>query len=87
MVTRTITYGTFIGYGQTRKTKKSAQREADAWEASGDGVRHVVPAMHGRPSYVESCSAEAEIVEGGFACAYYTVREPLTVGDVQGAAS
>lgn len=70
-------FGTFTGFGQTRKTRKSAQREADAWNASGSGNRYEHQAIHHRPAHVETVVAEVQVVEGGFACAYLTTREPV----------
>jgi hypothetical protein len=72
------------GYGRERKTKKSAQREADAWNASGDGSRYLWnnPENHwfnpAKPTYFETCVAEVQQVEGGFVCVYVTTREFVT---------
>lgn len=60
------------GYGPTRKTKKSAQREVDAWTNTEP---YTYSAMHGRPSYTETIVTEVQEVEGGYACAYVTTRE------------
>lgn len=59
------------GYGQTRKTKASAKREADRWNASGHGAPYTHNGVR------ETITAEAEEVEGGWACAYLTTREEV----------
>lgn len=59
------------GFGPTRKTRKSAQREADAWTNTEP---YTFRAMHGRPSYTETIVTEVQAVEGGFACAYITTN-------------
>lgn len=63
------------GYGPTRKTRKSAQREVDLWTASGSGTTYRYQAMHGKPAYTETIVTEVQVVEGGFVCAYVTTRE------------
>lgn len=62
------------GYGPTRKTRKSAQREVDLWTASGCGVSYDHMPMHGKPGFNETIVTEVQDVEGGFACAYVTTR-------------
>ena len=68
-----------IGYGPTRKTRKSAQREADAWTNTQPftyAARPATPNWDGtsteHPSYTETITTEVHEVEGGFACAYVT---------------
>lgn len=71
------------GYGQTRKTRKSAQREVDAWT---NGERYLYNDPEGRfhnpakPVYFETIATEVEVVEGGFACCYVTTREYVKAG-------
>jgi hypothetical protein len=76
------------GFGPTRKGRKSAQREADMWNASGSGTEYTYaqgrPTKNWdgtttqRPSYTETIVAEVQDVEGGFACAYVTTRTTHT---------
>lgn len=71
---------TRTGFGPTRKTRKSAQREVDAWEASGSGTAYhyarrtnVTPEQ---PAHWEEIRAEVQPVDGGFVCAYITTITP-----------
>lgn len=67
------------GFGETRKTRKSAEREAALWNASGSGNRYLVSARTNTtpniPAHFETIVAEAQPVDGGFACAYITTHE------------
>lgn len=65
-----MTTTTQHGFGPTRKTEKSARREAIAWNNSGSGDRYTSP----RTGITEEITAEAVAVEGGFACRYTTIR-------------
>lgn len=79
--TRPNFFGTFTGYGPTRKTRKSAQREADQWNASGTGGRYLHPPRTNitpnHPAHYETIVCEVHVVDGGFACAYLTTREEV----------
>lgn len=70
---------TRYGYGVTRKTRASAQREADRWNASGDGVRTLLPARTYAaphlPERYESVVADVEAVADGYRCRYTTTVE------------
>lgn len=48
------------GYGPTRKTRKSAQREADAWTNNHNTEPYTFRAMHGKPSYTETIVTEVQ---------------------------
>lgn len=76
MPTDTATVTTTTGYGQTRKTRNSAQREANLWNASGSGAPYesagrtnVTPPI---PAHRVTVTASCVPVEGGYACAYTT---------------
>lgn len=73
---------TSLGFGPARRTRKSAQREADAWTASGSGTRYLWNNPEGivytpdRPTYFETCVTEVRPTDdGGFICTYITTRE------------
>lgn len=77
-MTDTTTVST--GYGPTRKTRKSAEREANAWTNTQPytyGPRESTTWNGDKridPSYTEVITTEVQSVEGGFACAYITTR-------------
>ena len=71
------------GFGPTRKTRKSAEREAQRWNESGDGTAYLrerrTNASPVLPARWEEVVAEARPVEGGYACAYVTSVTPVEV--------